>query len=94
MSDSAGVTLGKKTCSQSEVEKGIGEYWFDKETFFEVKSEISMSSESEEQNLDSAVTAGDTVFEYELNPDFDETLFQVPEDLEVVDSEVGDTIGE
>ncbi|MCM2674494.1 hypothetical protein [Alkalicoccobacillus plakortidis] len=78
----------------AEVDDGIEEYWFDTETFFEVKGEISMSSESEEQSVDSSVTAGDTVIEYKLNPDFDETLFQVPEDLEVVDGEIGDTIGE
>ncbi|TSB47441.1 LolA family protein [Alkalicoccobacillus porphyridii] len=70
----------------------VTSYWFDQETYFEIKTEHSTVADTEN-------AAGDTdstieVVEYEVNPEFDESLFQAPEGVEVVDGELEDTFEE
>jgi hypothetical protein len=76
---------------EAERDGQVTEYWFDQETFYEIK----MGSETAVEDAEHA--AGDTsssgaVIEYEVNPEFDESLFQAPEDVEVVDGELEDTL--
>lgn len=71
----------------------ITEYWFDKDTFFEIKRTLDSSSESPDGEFSNEGGGIDTVVDYEVNPDFDASLFQAPDDIEVVDGEIDDTIG-
>ncbi|KYG34106.1 hypothetical protein [Alkalihalobacillus trypoxylicola] len=79
---------------KSEQNGHVEEYWFDSETFFEVKVTSTFGSSTGVDSVDSLATAEDQVMEYELNPDFDETLFQVPNDLEISDGQLEDTLEE
>lgn len=76
---------------EAERDGQVTEYWFDQETFYEIKMESETAVE------DAEYAAGDTsssgaVIEFEVNPDFDESLFQAPDDVEVVDGELEDTL--
>ncbi|MEK4566851.1 hypothetical protein MKX54_19415 [Alkalihalobacillus sp. FSL R5-0424] len=69
----------------------VNEYWFDQETFYEIKMESETAVEDAEHAAGDTSSSG-AVIEYEVNPDFDESLFQAPEDVEVVDGEFEDTL--
>ncbi|WYP26456.1 hypothetical protein NSQ54_19365 [Alkalihalobacillus sp. FSL W8-0930] len=70
----------------------VTEYWFDQETFYEIKMESETAVEDAEHAAGDTSSSG-AVIEYEVNPDFDESLFQAPDDVEVVDGELEDTFG-
>lgn len=67
------------------------DYWFDQETFYEIKMESETTVEDAEHAAGDTSSSG-AVIEYEVNPDFDESLFQAPDDIEVVDGELEDTL--
>ncbi|MFD2828924.1 LolA family protein [Corticicoccus populi] len=64
-------------------------YWFDQETFFEVKQE---SGQNDDEASVGAAESDIEIIEYEVNPAFDESLFTAPEDIDVVDGDLEDTI--
>ncbi|MEN0645385.1 hypothetical protein MKY91_19655 [Alkalicoccobacillus gibsonii] len=76
---------------EAERDGQVTEYWFDQETFYEIKMESETAVEDAEHAAGDTSSSG-AVIEYEVNPDFDESLFQAPDDVEVVDGELEDTL--
>ncbi|MDX6154516.1 hypothetical protein [Marinococcus sp. PL1-022] len=76
---------------QAEMNDGSSDYWFDQETYYEIKSERETSADEEQAAGDA--TSNMEVVDFEVNPNFDESLFQTPEDIDVVDGELEDTVG-
>lgn len=75
---------------EADNEGDVSEHWFDQETYYEIKWERHTSADEEHAAGD---TASDSeVVEFEANPEFDETLFEAPDDIEVVDGELEDTL--
>ncbi|CAM3872571.1 hypothetical protein [Alkalicoccus chagannorensis] len=78
---------------EAETDGAVTTYWFDVETFYEVKRESEEESDAEDLDAEVGAGMGNTVvIEYELNPDFDEELFEAPDDIEVVDGTFEDTL--
>lgn len=50
-----------------------------------------MQADSEE-SPDGAASDDIEILEYEVNPEFDESLFEAPEDIEVIDGSIEDTL--
>ncbi|MBM7840948.1 hypothetical protein JOC54_004242 [Alkalihalobacillus xiaoxiensis] len=73
---------------EAEMDDEVRSYWFDTENFYAVRLEVEAGQDEE-----GGFSSQDDVIDYELNPSFDESLFQVPDDIEVVDGDAGDTIG-
>lgn len=77
---------------ESPGEDGMTQLWFDEETYFEVRSErgaeegVSEDNNGEEQSANSV----EEVLEYEVNPEMDEELFQLPDDIEITDGTMED----
>lgn len=85
---------GFQTYHVSVEEDGeVTEFWFDTETFFEIQNTLQSESESQDGEFQSEGGGTNTVVEYELNIEPDMSQFQAPDDIEVVDGSVGDTIG-
>jgi outer membrane lipoprotein-sorting protein len=76
---------------EAERDGQVTEYWFDQETFYEIKMESETAVEDAEHSAGDTSSSG-AVIEYEVNPNFDESLFQAPDDVEVVDGELEDTL--
>lgn len=70
----------------------ISNRWFNEETHFQVRAEIDIDLEGpgvvntnmEERELT------EEVYDYEINPAFDESLFELPEDLEIIEGSYED----
>ncbi|QKS72665.1 hypothetical protein FLK61_39315 [Paenalkalicoccus suaedae] len=75
---------------RAEMDGEVSEHWFDQDTYYEVQT-VTSSEAGEESPGDQTTIS--TVTDYELDPDFDESLFEAPEDVEVVDGSFEDTIG-
>ncbi|GAF11122.1 hypothetical protein JCM19046_1612 [Bacillus sp. JCM 19046] len=85
---------GYQTYHISVEEDGeVTEFWFDTETFFEIQSTLNSESESQDGEFQTEGGGMNTVVEYELNIEPDMSQFQAPDDIEVVDGEIEDTIG-
>ncbi|MDQ0209021.1 hypothetical protein [Alkalicoccobacillus murimartini] len=76
---------------ESDLDGEVTEYWFDQETYYEIMMERATSADEEHSAGD--LDSSNGVIDFEVNPDFDESLFQAPDDIEVVDGELEDTIG-
>ncbi|TDL31210.1 hypothetical protein E2R51_15615 [Jeotgalibacillus sp. S-D1] len=64
---------------QATQEGQTTDYWFDQDTFYEVKTQYqSFGTE----------TYSTEILDYELNPEFDKGLFQAPDEIETLGKEV------
>lgn len=75
---------------EAEQDGEVTEYWFDQETYYEIRQETSQSGGDE--SLAGSADNEIEVVEYEANPEFDESLFEAPDEIEVVDGELEDTL--
>ncbi|EZH66574.1 hypothetical protein DH09_11680 [Bacillaceae bacterium JMAK1] len=64
-------------------------HWYDQDTYYEVQSETVISRDDED-NVETISII--TVLDYEKDPEFEESLFTVPDELEVVEGDMMDTI--
>lgn len=77
---------------EAEMDGETMSFYFDQDTYFSVRDEVE-GGDDMDTTLDGGFQAEDDVIDYELNPEFDESLFQAPDDMEVTDGEISDTIG-
>ncbi|WP_099304076.1 hypothetical protein [Bacillus sp. Marseille-P3800] len=78
---------------EAEMDGETMAFYFDQDTYFSVRDEIIGGDDDMDTTLDGGFQAEDDVIDYELNPEFDESLFQAPDDMDVTDGEISDTIG-
>ncbi|MFS0788197.1 hypothetical protein ABC345_17685 [Shouchella sp. 1P09AA] len=78
---------------EAEMDGETMAFYFDQDTYFSVRDEIVGGNDDMDTTLDGGFQAEDDVIDYELNPEFDESLFQAPDDMEVTDGDISDTIG-
>jgi len=78
---------------EAEMDGETMAFYFDQDTYFSVRDEIIGGDDDMDTTLDGGFQAEDDVIDYELNPEFDESLFQAPDDMEVTDGDISDTIG-
>lgn len=78
---------------EAEMDGETMAFYFDQDTYFSVRDEIVGGNDDMDTTLDGGFQAEDDVIDYELNPEFDESLFQAPDDMDVTDGEISDTIG-
>ncbi|WP_139148924.1 outer membrane lipoprotein-sorting protein [Alkalicoccus daliensis] len=66
--------------------------WFDQETHFQVRAEVDVDLEGPgivESNIEERELT-EEVYTYEINPTFDESLFELPEDMELAEGSYED----
>ncbi|GAK10218.1 hypothetical protein [Geomicrobium sp. JCM 19038] len=62
-------------------------YWFDQETFFEVQSQYEYNAENESDDEVQNLNDGRRVVDYTVDPEFDESLFEVPSNVTIEQQE-------
>lgn len=81
---------------ESEEEEATSRLWFDQEAYFEVRSDAEADVDIEGDDINEGLEEGfelnttEEVLDYEVNPQMDDELFTVPDDMEVVDGDLED----
>ncbi|MBM7631026.1 hypothetical protein [Geomicrobium sediminis] len=76
---------------QSEIDDMQMTHWYDQDTYYEVQSETVISRDDED-NVETISII--TVLDFEKDPEFEESLFTVPDEVEVVEGDIMDTVGD